>query len=433
MAATLTCDSAVIGSGIAGFTAALTLRDKGNEVAVLSESSGATSVSSGAWDLGPIPLQQEPPSLETMVGRSEWRQLYDGFLVDDPELLSLDRVKGALSYLQEKLANILPVQFNFDRAYVLPTAMGHWKPTFGAQSIQAKADLHGLIGKKVGLVGARNWRFRSDLVCSAWKAGASRFGVALDIEPIYLREDLGGADCPLPHVATRLWADETFRNHFFQVLGDSFQVGDWDVLLFPPLFLDVALSERWEADLGMPVAECLTVGEAIAGRRMAKAIGVCLKENGVAVYEVEKLTPAGHTGQIDSLSARWTPSGEWIQVAPKNVVLSTGKYFGGGIHLGFEEIEEKIFKLPLFYKKGTEQVRHRGHLPWADRGFHEAQPWAQVGVKLDSRWRPEDQQGNVVYENLHACGSIIGGVDFAKEGAGLGLMALSGRRCAASI
>lgn len=47
------------GGGIAGFSAALALREKGKRVAVVFRGSGASSVSSGAWDFRPIPTVED--------------------------------------------------------------------------------------------------------------------------------------------------------------------------------------------------------------------------------------------------------------------------------------------------------------------------------------------------------------------------------------
>jgi len=52
-----------------------------------------------------------------------------------------------------------------------------------------------------------------------------------------------------------------------------------------------------------------------------------------------------------------------------------------------------------------------------------------LGLWVDKKWRPKDDAGTVPFKNVMACGSLIGGIDYAKEGLGLGFMASTGGHC----
>ncbi|MCB0406081.1 MAG: FAD-binding protein, partial [Bdellovibrionales bacterium] len=110
-------------------------------------------------------------------------------------------------------------------------------------------------------------------------------------------------------------------------------------------------------------------------------------------------------------------------------VLASGKFFGGGVQMQFERLVEPLFGLPLFWSRQEEGVEKRAQLPWSDRSFLEAQTWSQLGVWVNENWQPIGNDGLPVLNNLWACGSVIGGLDFARERVGLGFMVYSGGQC----
>ena len=110
-------------------------------------------------------------------------------------------------------------------------------------------------------------------------------------------------------------------------------------------------------------------------------------------------------------------------------MLATGKFFGGGLELGASVVRETIFDLPIFSVRSRGPIRYRAELPWVERSFADEQPWAAIGVRVDDGWRPLDDTGAPVFTNLAACGSVLTGVDLARNGMGLGFAAFSGREC----
>lgn len=115
-------------------------------------------------------------------------------------------------------------------------------------------------------------------------------------------------------------------------------------------------------------------------------------------------------------------------------VLATGKFFGGGVQMSYDSICEAVFGLPVYYSRHCNPVRLRSEVPLFEGGaMKEEQPWASLGVWVDPRWRPKDETGAPALTNLIACGSIIGGVDFARQNLGMGFMAHSGRQSCALV
>lgn len=437
-------DCIVIGQGVSGFSAAMSLARQKKKVAIVTQSVGASAVSSGAWDYGPIPALGTHSYSELRASLS-WRKIYRGLMMgatleQNRTLLEQDRcsfeqdsialpaaIEESTVELQEILGSEINLQFRLGNAFCLPTSFGTWKKTFGAQEIHCALDLGRLEGKRALLVSGIGWRLRSELIAKKLEVGAKTLGVTVSIAPLVLEDFNLEKDCPLPHVATRLSNDKDLREKLKESLHEKLKSNTCDVLLFPPLFLDLSFAADLKQSLAIPMGECLSTVEPVAGFRLCSGIRNALAKAGLVSYRALRVSANTHGSRIDTLSCRLAPHGEPIELRADRFILATGKFFGGGIHLGYQNITETVLRLPLFFQAGNPPVSRRSELPWTEREFEETQPWAKVGLWLDHDFRPLEKTRAPVYENLFACGSIIGGIDYAKEGVGIGFMAYTGR------
>lgn len=430
-------DAIVVGAGVSGFSAALALKEKNKRVAIIAKSLGASSVSSGAWDFGTIP--RGISSLEEATCSDAWITLYHKVLAEDPKLLNAREFIASAESIKSAIAPELDLQFSFRQCLTLPTSAGSWKRCFGAQALQAKADLNQLIGKKIAFVTCDRWRFRADLILKKWLSHLESTGLALDITLVSLDLPIKGTDWPLPHMASRLQAEETFRLQFLDSLQKTVGGASYDVLLFPPVFLENSFVKTIQNQTNAEVAECLATVEPIAGYRLLQATRKALSRLEIPLLTVSELRPqiekgsvkafqvvASHAGSTKTSSE---PSSSHL-VRGNQFVLASGKLFGGGIALGYQAVKETVFDLPLFHCRTEGPIAYRSELPWDSHPFHEEQPWARLGVWADTKWRPRDSAKGTALENVVVCGSALGGVDYAKEGLGLGFMASTGRQCA---
>jgi len=416
-------DAIVIGSGVAGVSAALTLKRRGKNVLVLTKNGGATSVSSGAWDFGPI---QGDASFEAMYETPAWQALYRSVLVDASELANPSDVVASC----EALAKDLKVSFNFKRPYLLPTSSGKWKRTYGAQSLQVKADLNALKNKKVGLVASDRWRFRADLIRKNWMSLAELQGTRLDLEIVPVEAPSSQGDWPLPHIAARFQNDSAYRTAFIESLRKKVTDANYDTLLFPPIFLEHDTAEQVQKELGVNIAECLAGAEPVAGHRLQKNLERLLQKLEIPVIAISQLQAETHEGAVRKLRGLTKQDPNWQEWEAPFIVLASGKFFGGGIELGYQKVRETIFELPCYLDRMQGTKQYRSELDWRDTRFADEQPWAKLGLWLDQQWRPRGTNQQPVLKNVTAAGSIIGGVDFARESVGLGFFAYSGRQCA---
>lgn len=423
---TLNFDVAVVGSGLAGFAAAVQLRKRGKRCAVIAKTGGATSVSSGAWDFGPIPAEG-PFGLESLRETPRWHALYQNLLVEAPELAIADDLISGAQDTAVALAKDLKISLSVKRAYLLPSMMGGWKRTFAAQDIQTRSDVSILKGRKVGFVTSRRWRLRGDLLVKRWVSAPEVADSRPDLHVVEIDLPAKGSDWPLPHVATRLLQDETLRKEFLTALEKRVADGHFDTLLFPPIFLDPQLAESWQRTLKVNIGEALAGHEPTAGFRLAAAVRASLTRLDIPVIpssETRFVTSDGFVREIQVLD----PVKGWREIKAPQLVLATGKFFGGGIDLGYPDVRERLLDLPIFLSRDSGAIRSRSEIPWGDQDFADEQPWAKLGVWADGKWRPQDEARQPALKNVFACGSLLGGVDFAREGLGLGFMAYSGRQ-----
>ncbi len=427
---TVSSDVLVLGDGVAGYAAVLQCVDARKRVCVLTQGPGSSALSSGAWDLGGI-APDFNGSLEEWVGRSSG--FVDQLLVGSRHWFDIDSIRKHFDWLVSSFQPELKLVYSMEKPFCIPTSSGDWKRTFCVQEIQSRCDLSRFSGKRLGVLESKGWRFRSDLMLSAWKEKAKRtFGTELDLVLLGIDSD-GAGDMPLAHVATRLQSDTKYRAAVQESIATRLRQSACDVLLCPPLFLNAVLADTWQEEFRIPVAECLSTVEPVAGYRLHHAIQAGLKRLEIPHFLVSGVEADRSQSRISSLRARGGTQSEWQEYSADHFVLATGKFLGGGIDFGYHTVHEVIFDLPLFRSRGEEPVKHRGQLGLEGQSFQEAQPWACLGVRLDSKWRPSDSQEVCVFENVSACGSVIGGIDFAREGVGLGFFSLTGRECVQSI
>lgn len=413
-----TFDAVVVGDGLAAFAAASALREQGKSVAQVYQGSGATSVSSGAWDFGPI--AQSGGSFSSQLAGEAWKQTFKMLLWETKLFPSAEEWTSSFAAVAGELGQLLPVSCRFDSAFLLPCTSGGLRQVYAAQAIQAAADPILRAKQRVALVSARNWRFRADLLCRQWNHMAKRFGLTVEFRSVDLPSEGEGWDVPLARVSAELQNAkriDSFRDGLAR-LGDSV-----DALLLPPVFPSHAAFEHVRKAVPFPVAEALASTEPTAGYRLHEAIRQTLERLGVKRFFAKRLDvqPAG--GRIRDLTA--LSQGAGVTLKADLFVLASGRYFGGGLRAGFQRVEETVFGLPLY--QDSERVSER-------RVVVEGRvDWSRLGVRVDEDLRPLAEDGKPAFQNLVACGSVLGGVDYAANQIGLGFFALTGRRCVASV
>jgi glycerol-3-phosphate dehydrogenase subunit B len=286
-----------------------------------------------------------------------------------------------------------------------------------AQAWQSGADLNRLNGKKVTLIANPGWRFAAETVVDQWAQWARSAGKEIAFRVAHWDWGQPGSDWPLPRVAVSLREAEITRK-LAEFVAE--QGKDADHLLLPPLVLEATTATALSQATSVPWSECLPGIEPVAGYRLQAAIRGWAMAQGITLLSSSQCEPKVSGGRLDHLAVYGT--GGWTQIGADLFVLASGKYTGGGLDLTVQGPCESLLGLPVS-TTGTvgTGLDAPGH-------FRRTPHWREAGLRVDREFRPLGKDDRPVLENLVACGSIIGGIDYARERVGIGYFLHLGQR-----
>jgi glycerol-3-phosphate dehydrogenase subunit B len=410
-----TYDALVIGTGLAGLTAATRLAEAGARVCVIAKGTGATHLSPGTIDvLGYTPERVERPgeALGSLDGGHPYARIGA-----DAVAASIDWFKrqfdggplGGYAYVGDLGTNVL-----------LPTAVGAPKPSAVVPESMVAGDMRG--DGSVLVVGFRVLR---DFHASYLADNLSRGGVPARSISLARRFDgrpeansLGIARALDDEAVRREVADEVARAldgearvAFPAVLGAEDPHGVW---------------RFFEERLGRPVFEIGTLPPCVSGIRVFRTLRDRLRSLGGRIIIGSEAVGGERAGdRLASVRAR--AAGREVTYRARWVVLATGGVASGGVVMDSRwRAREAVLDLPL------SGVPAPGEERFVPRYFDE-QPFSRAGVAVDDGLRPVDGAVGRVYENVLVAGATLAGAQPWKEKSGDGLSLASGHRAAELI
>jgi glycerol-3-phosphate dehydrogenase subunit B len=402
-------DVVVIGTGLAGLTAALRLAEGGARVLVLAKGVGATHLSAGTIDvLGYMPERVEHPG--EALGR---------LAAERPEhpyaLLGADAVSGAVDWFKARVAggSLAPYAYTggLEENLLLPTAVGVPRPSAVVPETMAGGDLRR--DAPIFVVGFRGFKdFHPALLAETLRrSGIAARSAELDLVPEGRVDvnSLGYArafDDPAfraevtAQLVGRLRADE--RVAFPAVLGIADPHGAWAEL---------------EQRLARPVFEIPTLPPSVPGMRLFAILRDALRRAGGRVILNAVVTGAeregGRAGAVRvRVGLREERRGcDWV-------VLATGGFASGGLELDSRwTARETALGLPV---AGVPAPGDERFSP----GYFDDHPIARAGVAVDAELRPAG------YENVLVTGATLAGAEPWREKSGDGISLATGYRAA---
>jgi glycerol-3-phosphate dehydrogenase subunit B len=395
---------AVIGTGIAGFAAALFARARGLEVAQFGHS-GALAYTTGYLDLygaeggrkvtdpwaGVAGLRAEEPGHPlSRLTQADLRTALAGFV----DALNA----GGLGYTapgDQNLTALLPYGVTKTTLSV-PETM---RP--GVEALAAKAP--SLIVDFDGLQGFSAREFATN-IAGAWPGlttarlafpemeGKQVFAevMARALETRKTREQLAALIKPL--------------------IGDVPYVG-------LPAILGVhrpdAVRADLEARLGVTLFEIPTIPPGVAGIRLREMFERLLPERGVQLEPNLKVSRVAFDD--GGVTLRLGGPMEDLEVHARAAVLATGRFLSGGLGSTRETVYETLIGLPLRQPAGRARWFQGAYLDPKGHALNRA------GVPVDDRFRPVDAAGAPVNPRLFAAGAILADQDWVRSRSGAGL------------
>jgi glycerol-3-phosphate dehydrogenase subunit B len=386
-------DAVVIGGGMSGIMASLTLVSRGLAVALISRGDPVCCLSTGCIDV----LAAKGPPLEGLRGLPE----------DHPyRLVGRKAVKEALnSFLAVMNEAGLPYAGSPGRNRKILTPIGSMKTTCLVPCTMTHADVP--IDEHLRVVsfpGIKDFfpsyitsRFRNS-ACSVFDAGASTtmsIAALFDEEPFVDSFISWLKKLELPHDRLAIPA----------VLGMS-NPG--------------SVIERISQATGRKVFEIPTLPPSVPGLRLFRALKRVMRDRGVHLYwgkGVASVECQGSRVEAVTLEA----PGRASRVQGRAFILATGSFVSGGLFAGRDSVRETVFGLPVAVPAERRD--------WFDTDFFSGgHAVERSGIRVDPHFRPKEAR----LENLFACGSILAGCEIMQRRCGHGLAIATGAAAAES-
>ena len=401
-------DIVVVGSGIAGMTAALTAAQSGKKVTLLTHGVGSLAISSGSIDV---------------LGYVNGEAVSDPFkaIADLPEnhpyrLVGEADLRDALGWLKELCGKAGLTMQAEEGNHQLVTVMGTLKPSWLTPISFCAEAMKDVL--RIAVVSVEDMKdVHPGLIIDQ-----------LQRYPDLAKKEFAKAILPNPiHQAHRNVTPLDISRYVetpegLQWLKDSLApyAKLYPVLLLPPILGMKHSQKIWEelcASLKTRIVEMVSIPPGVAGLRLREIMKKALNEAGVYLVENTEVTKAEvEQGTCKALTTIAT--GGENRWEADSFIIATGGLLGGGIGTAPGKAWETIFKLPLDMPENTEE--------WSSPNIFGNSLFAKMGVKVNETLKPVDAEGNVIFNNVRFAGRIVGGYDFAAEKSGHGVALATG-------
>jgi glycerol-3-phosphate dehydrogenase subunit B len=375
-------DLITIGMGLTGLMAAKTASEAGQKVLIVGKGMGSLCLLSNTIDV----LGQFPKTMGMRDGLSHW-------IKNNPEhpysKVGLEKIEEALSCF----VSLFPPPYSFQTIgsgnSLIPTGAGTLRPTYLIPTTMVEGV--SLNKGNTLIVGFKGFKdFYAHYVADQLKCR----GITLSL-PDTLRQEMSAT------ALARLMGEKSFREKVGREIKK--QLHGENRIGFPAVLGmndPVQVKEDLEETIDAKVFEIPILPPSIPGKRIFDRFKEWLIRKGVTFllgYPVSNAIVKGR--RCDGIEVLHPPVS--TTYAADRYILATGRFIGGGLKADREKVSESIFNLPVY------QANPRGY--WFEKNFFTAPPHPihHAGILTDPSFRPVDQGGNPILENLWVAGSIL--------------------------
>ncbi len=436
-------DVLVIGGGMAGLVAGITAAEQGVETLVVRKGQGSTADSSGAIDVAGYMIGGEAPFLTSIEGLTAYSALcplhpYSTLGVSDSEVhtdvqVIVDTVRESIEWIKKTLEKTpAAVKGSLSKNIMALTQIGTKKPTCLVQKTMysSKIENEDETLLFVGIKGLASYnalaaaKSMMDSTISGERGprkiintmiSCSPFGKEFNISPI--------------EIARFIDTEEGLETLTDQLQKAVKQTNATLVAIPPVMGLknSITVREYLEKETGAEIFELLSFPPSVPGFRLLRSLESALKNAGgkllIGHEAVEYTLNDEQVNKITLQSPR-----RRVHVRPKSVILTTGKFIGGGITSNDHSFFESLFGLPILDSSRelvseTSPRRLTTIVPVQSEGH----AIFGIGIGFDNKFRPTTVTGEVFSTNVFAAGAILCGYNYPVEKSGLGVALTTGR------
>ncbi|MEG6584321.1 anaerobic glycerol-3-phosphate dehydrogenase subunit GlpB [Dendrosporobacter sp. 1207_IL3150] len=407
-------DVIVIGSGFAGLISAITAAKNGKEVLLMSYGAGTLTIGGGIIDVlgygdNGNPLAAPDAGLDLVDGAHPYKKV--GSLAIAEAIAFFKQIAEEQGY---------PYVGTLNKMQWIPTATGTLKPTC---LVPATMDPSSIAeAQDIMVVG---FDYLKDFYPQL---------VAKNLDKILnLPNKISTAIVKLPFSEGRdvtnldvaRWLDnEEGRKEFIKQLKRAVKPGI--TIILPPVLgtmPDYTVLESLEKELKCSFVEAAGMPPSITGLRLQKMLISYAKKIGVTIIEKAAINRAIiENGKCIAVETKGLDRVRTYSA--ESYILATGGFYGGGLIAEPGRVVEPIFNLPVEAPDQQEK--------WSNEVLfsNQKQPFAQIGINVNSSMQPLNKEGEVVLKNVAVAGRNLSGYDYCFEKSGNGV-ALASAYCAA--
>ncbi len=408
-------DLVIVGSGLAGATAALSAIENGaKNVTVIRKGYGRTAMSGGL--LAFAADQNKAAGVSTLKDRlsaiCENELNPYGLLSDSNKSLS-----DGCKLLVEKLPSF-KADIKSDSKPGLFLSEGGAAVFADMQFGGGSGDLLKLDTKSVAVVSFKelSW-FKLDQLVEQWREELTRLGVEVDLSLLELNLS-DGLPLQMNSQAALLLDDKKNIEKLVEELKKLVADKKPGLLLFPPVMglNNADVLAELEKALGIACAELSGGYNALAGLRLQRELDKALNDAGVKMLQAEVVGFAQVGQAIKSL--KFIADGKENEIEAEAFIHAGGRFLGGGL-IEDGGVRESVFKLPAYF--ANKLVSDLPTIKLVERDYAAEHILFSCGLTANENLNPLDENGKSFADNLYVCGDILGGYDLVLSGCAEGL------------
>lgn len=403
MSDNISCSVLVMGGGIAGSSAAIFSKE--DNVFLVKENFSASIFSSGCFDILP----------------KEIDNFYHPYAIISDNLDKFPEI--IKKFIEELEESNLSIRGDIEKEIILPTTLGTYKTTNFCLRSLYPGNILNMQDAHLLLVGIKGLNLFYPEFC----ARSLKYFFPERIKSAdYIWIDFPESDKDNVNIfeIASLLEEEKVLDKFIFFIKEKIKNKSFNYIGFPQILgveKNQEIINKIENCFQVPIFEVVPSVPSLSGLRMESAINKVLNRKNIKVIE-GKITSAEKEEDIIKSVLVKTIDKE-INICAEKFILSTGKFLGGGIKQK-DGFAETVFNLPLFFQdKMVNKVKPQELL---SKNILLGQDIFSVGVRVNNYLQPLDKQGNVVYKNLYAIGSILGGFNLIDGRCSSGVSIITG-------
>lgn len=409
--------SVIIGGGLAGLTAAITLAEKGVHTAVVSTGYSALHFNTGSFGLLSYNSEHKPASnVEAAIAKLSDSHPYRRIGV---ELIAPLAFQAKELLNKAGIAMSGDVLHTHDRISPLGILAPAWLTVDGIATIDELKRQH---IKKAAIVDINGFL---DFFPRFIAATLEKEGIECEIKSVTIDElrqiRESESEMRSPNISRILTGNRI--NKLADTLNETILPGDADAIIFPAVVGSESVDDftLLRKLVDTPLYYCATSGASVPGIMLHNQLLRRFIQLGGTYFKGDSVTGACFSG--DRLEAITTRNLSGDRLVADNYIFAAGSFFSHGLRALPDRIIEPAIGLDIDAPADRSQ--------WFDIDMFAPQPYMKAGVATDSRFRAMHQGSATA--NLYAVGAALSGADSLREGSGAGIAMLTALHVANSI